>query len=176
MSTKITLNPQWLQRACAAVAPTGEVALALVQGYPFTTFARVRSNGTLELPPAPWSAQRVRWDRFWDVRVFGINGEWHAWKLGNGQWYARLYAAPAGGEIPYGAIERCYALWGTDIDSQPEWGDWRRYSEERGAVVWAPLASPATLRIKTWLLLTPDEETGLMHATDAVIRGFCTET
>ena len=65
---------------------------ALIAGYPATFFARVEPGG-FELPPDPkLDAFRGRgfaldWSLFYDIRVWGENGEWHAWR--DDEWFDR---------------------------------------------------------------------------------------
>jgi CRISPR-associated protein (TIGR03984 family) len=136
-------------------------ATVLFQGYPYTGFARL-AGGQLSLPNG---AGDVLFDKdlYWDIRMFGPEGEWHLWrKDAKGGWGDRFRAANAW----QGAIERDYVLWGKRDDAEEGWSC---LSEARGATVWVPGGAGDHLALRMKLEVEPDPETGMAGIVDAMI-------
>jgi hypothetical protein len=141
----------------------GEQPLALVQGWRYTGFVRFSPN--VEFPPHCGSISRD-WNQYWDVRIFGANGESHAWKA-QGRWKVRRHRF----QDITDKIERTYRVWGKPAG---QGNGWYRFEEERrGLEFWALFENR---EIKTWLLVDYDESaddaTGLAGIVDFVIRPF----
>jgi CRISPR-associated protein (TIGR03984 family) len=118
--------PQYLT---TAIAPLGEPALAFIQGYPETRLIDAGNAAAFVRPPNTW-------EDFFDIRVFGPAGEWHAWNLGEGQWAARHWkAADCDQEL---LLSRQLPLWGNSVCKQTEKDGWVCISEANGAQVWVP--------------------------------------
>lgn len=152
----------------------GPSCLALVQGYPATTFARLNESG-LELPPTLGGSGDLPWQLFWDVRAFGQKGEFHAWKRANGSWKGRLRMTS---EVP-DRIERQYPVWGRP--SGPAQNGWQLYSEERGTEVWVPeeaAQGASRLVLEVWQIVGEPRELpeelrgGGLSIIDAMIVGL----
>lgn len=142
-----------------------------IQGYPFTTFARL-DNGQIVLPPADLfdPAKLVAWRFFFDVRLFNENGEVHFWNDGRGNWTRRIAKRD---DWKDHHIERNYVLWGTRIE--PKTGGWALLSEDRGAEVWVPdhfTGADLPIRLKMHLRVGRDEDTGLAGIVDSMILDF----
>ena len=164
--TEIEMAGEWLRQAAKAVGE-GRASL-LLQGYPYTCFARIIESGSLELPP-PFRECPPNWDLFWDVRVFGPKGEWHAWRDGAGRWWDRRYEA----KESENEIHRRYVLWGTAVEVTSD--VWSCCYEERGAEVWVPFEATGhrlPLRLKLKLLIDYEPETGMAGVVDAVMCDF----
>src|ERR1041384_7155896 len=86
MLNKQPMSTDWLKRAYAELS-RGVSPRVLLQGYPFTTFGRLESNGEISRPPG--FRDPIDWDRFWDVRVFAHSREWHAWRMDARLWSSR---------------------------------------------------------------------------------------
>ena len=145
----------------------GEVYL-LLQGYPMTGFASVTKDRRLSLP-SDLLHQVLDWNLFWDVRMFGQQAEWHAWRNNVGAWNDRL-AKP--GAWP-GAIERSYVLWGNTVSRAQ--GGWACCHEQRGAEVWVPeqvARNGLPVRLRVLHRVEYEPHTGLAGITDAMICGF----
>jgi CRISPR-associated protein (TIGR03984 family) len=115
-----------------AMPLAGVPALALIQGYPHTRL--------LDAAMVLQSIQPNRWEDFFDLRVFGPEGEWHAWNLGDGKWGIRWWKASA--QDKKLQIDRKFPLWGNEAVANPvkrEEG-WALLREGNGAEVWMPEA------------------------------------
>ena len=146
---------------------TGRVPMALLQGYPFTGFAKI-SNGAILLAPAHRRLvpHGIRWDLFWDIRVFGELGETHVWKLADDIWMDRFEMARNGADI----LPRDYPVWGTPTGDAEE--DWMLFREERGTEVWIPreFATHSRVVLQIDQILGETGETGIVSIVDAMIR------
>ncbi|HLJ48966.1 MAG TPA: CRISPR-associated protein Csx19 [Bryobacteraceae bacterium] len=153
--SRIEMSPSWLKNAALAV---GGNARALIQGYPYTGFARVSDTGELTAPDVELSAPV--WRRFWDVRVFGQDGEWHAWRGGDSIWQDRdsRVHAREGREC----IQRTYALWGSDAEIHD---GWTCCQEQRGARIWVPFDA--------WHIRRLPLEVEVQHVVDFDENGIC---
>lgn len=143
--------------------------MVYLEGYPYTGFAVLHLDGTLELPP-PFRNETLNWNLFWDVRVFSEIGDWHAWRLSDGKWQARS-KKPA--DFEYQRL-RHFILAGNKPDKEPVDG-WVGCSEASGVVVWLPArvveqGHPVCLKIVEHV--EPDRDTGLAEVVDAVFTGF----
>jgi hypothetical protein len=151
---------EWVRMAAAATG--GQIAL--LQGYPYTGFARVA--GQLELPRPFVAPSAAEWDRYWDIRIFGPDGEWHAWKDGMRRWQDRRFRAE---RPPQPENMRSYALWGTHVEREHGWS---RCWEDRGAQIWAPFPveeRELPLRLNMELIVERDAVNGLAEIVDSVI-------
>lgn len=154
-----------------AASKLGGSCYLLVQGYPFTTFGRFLENGSPEFPPVVPEAGgfiapdpvRVSWDLFWDVRVFGAAGDWHAWRSSGGEWKSRLLKAA---ECRF---ERHYLLWGEE--TKDAGGGWICRTETRGARVWLPSDQAHATKLRVRLRIDYDEN-GVAGIIDAALVGF----
>jgi CRISPR-associated protein (TIGR03984 family) len=157
----------------------GPKPLALLQGYPVTCFVRVTQAGRLEIPPAFRSLAldangELRWDLFWDLRVFGGSAEHHAWKTANSKWRHRRLGCPPPNDTNH--IERFYPVWGSRSRSLD---GWVLYSEPRGADVWVPeeFAASRQLGLKVMQIIGQPEipenrddlNSGIATVVDAMI-------
>ncbi|MBZ5726956.1 MAG: hypothetical protein LAP87_18415 [Acidobacteriia bacterium] len=147
---------------------------ALIAGYPATFFARVEPGG-FELPPDPkLDAFRGRgfaldWSLFYDIRVWGENGEWHAWR--DDEWFDRTRMFE---DLKDTLDYRDYPILGRH-DVREDHG-WILRSERRGPQVWVPAEWPKrdvagkrpVLVVQPIIAAHPD--TGLYGVVDSVIR------
>jgi len=153
---------------------SGGRALLLVQGYPFTGFLLLDEHDAMRLPPAQGLSMSAfsDWGLFWDLRLFGPEGEWHLWREDDGKWSGRL--AKTTDPSWHDRIERTDVLWGLpDCEKEADGVTWTRYSEARGAAVWIPFENrarklPARLRI--WQRIGYQEGSGLAGVVDAMLR------
>lgn len=166
---QIEMSSAWLIGRAKDVC-TAEATI-LFQGAEASGFGRVQA-GRLELRLTP-DVKTFQPGRYWDIRMFGDQGEYHCWKIGK-QWRARL-AKPGDPEWG-GAVTRKYALWGTD---SRESGDWFELWETRGARVHLPKTQLPGLREKrlpvrltTLLRIEADETSGVVGVVDAMLRFF----
>jgi hypothetical protein len=140
--------------------------IVLLQGYPYTGFARFDADKGLCLPLQDISLQKPL---YWDIRIFSPEGEWHLWKRNaKGEWGKRF--APAN-EWRF-HIERIHRLWGGSAPQKE--GDWFRYQETNGARVYLPveIRNPALkvhARIQRDLRGSEGERTNLAGIVDAMI-------
>lgn len=157
--------PDWLQEASSACAADH----ALLEGYAYTGLARI-AGGKLELPPAAYLQPGAGsdWPLYWDIRVFGPSGEWHAWKDSSGVWRDRRFSS---NDKPRGIIQRRFPFYGTTVKQN---GNWWCCSEERGYEIWSPIPVPAgkTLFLNALLIVDQEPDTGLAGVVDTVIRGL----
>lgn len=159
----------WLNSA--EIAAPGRVAL--LQGYPLTSFAVLRGD-EWRLPPGMPAVKSLKWDLFWDIRVFGDGVEYHAWRTSQGWFWRKLDAGKLPAESPY---EKSYYLWGNKLDGEVVDG-WWCCSEDRGARVWIPVESkadpkgPLPLQLKMRCVIEKDPTSGLAGIVDAAIVGF----
>lgn len=137
----------------------------LLQGYPYTGFARIDTKWGLRLPLKDVS---LRKDLYWDVRMFSPQGEWHLWKKNaRGEWGKR-FAAPNTWNI----IERLHRLWGASVPLRD--GEWFRYQEANGATIYLPeeIRNPALkvhLRVERDVRGKDEKRTNLAGIVDAMI-------
>jgi len=156
----------WVRSKAAQSGP-----LALLEGYPYAGFAVLR-DGELHFPPATGLvARQLNWDLFSELRLFGGETEWHAWRTAGG-WFGR----PRPSSEPQGDPCRDYALWGTKLQPARDADlGWRSVSEENGATIWLPPEFPLRergtfpLRLRVRLFVEPDPQTGLAGIVDAAI-------
>lgn len=128
--------------------------LALVQGYPWT---RLGPAGQIET----WPQGDELWEDFTDVRIFGAQGEWHAWRRADGKWGCRTWKPlKTADELP-----RTFILWGT-----------RRISEQLGWVLIGE-ANGATVTVPSEIAIGLDETPPRPVVLEAVeIAGMDPET
>jgi CRISPR-associated protein (TIGR03984 family) len=142
-----------------------EPVCALMQGYPFTTFALVR--GGHFLLPAELRG-KGDWNDLFDLRLFNKNAELHAWKTGNGKWQGRIRADDTGQETSL-------VLWGTKEEQAAD-EHFTCLVEDRGVRFWAPtsevVGKKLPLKLKAREYLEPDEVTGLVQVVDYRLCGF----
>ena len=150
-----------------AISLVGIPSLALIQGYPFTRL--LDSVAVLE------SVQRQNtWDDFFDLRIFGPKGEWHAWNLGNGKWGARFWDAEKQDKTLQ--LDREFPLWGNEV-GRTENG-WSLLREAKGAAVWVPQTAAVEPRgdgstiaiLNAVELVGYDKSTGLAGIVDCALR------
>lgn len=156
-------------------ATLGGQVYALVAGYPATFFARVNED-RFELPPDPKldafgsKGFALDWKLFYDIRVWGDSGEWHAWW--EGEWHARPRVF---GKLGDTLNDRQYPILGTRDEKETE--DWVLRKETRGPAVWVPTdwsggkdraeKRPVLVVVP---IIEPDKENGLYKVVDSVIR------
>jgi len=160
---------EFADRFTRAVPLVGKPALALLQGYALTRLLDASSVLQSIQPPNTWE------DCF-DLRLFGPEGEWHAWNLGNGQWGARLWLGKD--QDKRLQLERELPLWGNEVTSAEN--GWALLREARGAEIWVPeSAVPKPLRsdsagalavLKAVELVGYDASTGLAGIVDCALR------
>ena len=142
-----------------------EPVSALLQGYPFTTFALVR-DGHFLLPSE--LKGKGDWSGLFDLRLFNKKAELHAWKTGSGKWMGRIRADDAGPETSL-------VLWGTTIE-QADDEHFTCLVEDRGVRFWAPksnvVGKKLPLKLKAREYLEPDKITGLVQVMDYRLCGF----
>lgn len=149
-------------RALAAGSPVS--AHFLLQGYPFTGFGRLTPD-SIELPARAADQSGPDWSMYWDLRIFGKEGEWHAWRTGKNGWLARFL------ERSDKSLNRTYQVWGewSSKDSLPAWDC---YFETRGTRVWIPSElsrqSPH-MGVVMALIKNTDEASGIVGIVDSMI-------
>ena len=169
MVERIAGDPgEWLKQVRLKVAGPGEAYL-LLQGSPYTGLACVHEDG-LGLPPehpAVANGFDAEWDIFWDLRLFGAQGEYHAWRQ-DGGWHCRF--AP---KEQHNSVERDYPLWGRN-DEGPNATDWDCYHETRGARIFVPSKLTSGLRFARMRILQviDFDESGMAGVVDAMILGI----
>ena len=153
------------ERVLAAGAKVGGGAMALLQGYPFTGFAKF-SQGAMEFAPAQQKLG-VDWKLFWDIRVFGELGEEHFWKWHDGDWRCRFRKRGAD------FLKRQYPVWGTPTETIEN--GWTLFREERGTEVWIPSELVTRKRMVLEIdqvLGVSSEESGVVSVVDSMIRSL----
>ena len=140
----------------------------LLQGYPTTCFASIEEGTGITLPPkSPVSS--VDWDYFWDVRMFGSQGEWHAWRHEPGRWQARaLLTADLSDPVP-----RDQVLWGARVEVHVD--GWTCCSEANGVRLWLPFhveKHQLPVLLRTYHVVGCEEDTGVAGFVDAMLTGF----
>jgi hypothetical protein len=156
----------------------GGDVFALLSGYPASCFARITADALLlppgfeDLQPEPFA---LPWTLFYDIRVFGETGEWHAWcqsgARGRREWSARFRRFDDIND----RIEREYPILGTRVVERRN--GWALRREQRGPAVWVPesIAGDAESRpvLRVWQILgvEPDSN-GIMGVVDAAVAGF----
>ncbi len=166
MSTKVSvIDDKWLMSKVSDVS-SSSVAIALVQGYPATGFARVtptRVDWRLSPDDGVFDSRYSS-----DVRLFGDLGEWHCWSVRSDQWRGRLAREADEGWVD-SALARDYVLWGTRVDERMD--GWTCVSEARGVRLWIPLEAndlPVFLPVKE--RVDREEDTGIAYIRDAMLR------
>lgn len=157
------------ERIAKALPLVGKPALALLQGYALTRLLDGSSVIRSLQPPNTWE------DCF-DLRLFGPEGEWHAWNLGGGQWGARMWLAKD--QDKRLLLEREFPLWGNEVKLSEN--GWSLLREARGAEIWVPeRAVPKPPRsnggetlavLKAVELVGFDPSSGLAGIVDCVLR------
>ena len=156
--------------AAARTVSSRSEALGLLQGYPFTGFSKF-SEGTIAVAPAHrrLCPDGIRWDLFWDARIFGEKGEVHFWKLASGQWRHRFEATREAGDQD--VIHRAFPVWGYPSEVSEE--GWVLFREHRGVEVWIPPeygeAHELALEVDC-ILGETSERSGIISVVDSMIR------
>lgn len=177
MREPVEINPMTNQWLLDHAHEAGDEPVLLVQGHPATGFARM-AGGKLDFhlePDVHEVGIELPWRLYFDVRIFGERGEWHCWRVQGAHWRGR-FAGRDENEWqvkPGKAFSRSYALWGEQFKRE---GDWVRWSEKRGAVVWTPARydkdDQQPFRLEVRQRVEFDQETGIAGVVDAMILGF----
>ena len=164
----------------------GAPLYALLSGYPATFFARVGAGG-FEPPPETtleaFSGRNfaIDWDLFYDIRVWGHRGEWHAWRADEWCDRIRMFDDLKGEDL---LSPRRYPILGRHEGGEQD--GWVLRVEGRGPQVWVPIEwfhgkgdrSRWRPVLEIWPIVEPEPQfdTGLYGVADSVIhRGTCWE-
>lgn len=139
-----------------------QYAVALVEGYPFTGFAVVDMDGRWHWPPSVLAP--LDWKYFFDVRLFGLFGQWHFWSMGT-SWQGR-FAQPTSDEV-----QRVDVIRGNFSDTRETDGVfWTLLADQQGTRIWIPgqlKVKSEPVRLKIAQSLACDPKSGLVSVVKA---------
>jgi CRISPR-associated protein (TIGR03984 family) len=160
MSEACVMERDWLKEAAKLL---GGEATVLLQGFPYSGFGTLSTEGELSIPGQFGPPD---FDHSWDLRIFRDSLEIYAWRTGPDGWAWRL----ADPDNWTKSITGHQILWGTAVSSQD--AAWRLLSESRGARVWLPPSvthDGPELALRIIERVEPEPSTGLAGIVDAMI-------
>lgn len=169
MTELLAMSEEQLAKAARELDDSVSIHYVYLEGFPFTTFALLdAAREILDLPP-PFRGQPIRWERFWDVRVFTERAEWHAWSNDGLRWLARRRRLA---DVD-NANRRRFALVGNRRGRSQD--GWVHYSEASGAELWLPTQvaeQRSDIALCVCDVIESHESTGLAGVVDAFFCGF----